>query len=500
METLGKLRRRHLVKGESISAIARDTQLSRHTVRKYVAAESGELRYRRKHQPFPQLGPFRETLTTWLEVESQRPVRERRTAMRLFEALRREGYGGGYDSVRRFVKRWKKAQRPSVTQAFVPLAFAPGAKYQFDWSHERVELSGVLQTVKVAHFRLCYSRRPFVVAYPRETQEMVFDAHNRAFAAWGGVPLAGIYDNPRTLVDAILVGKERQFNRRFLALMNHYLVEPIACTPAAGWEKGQVENQVGTLREWLFTPRLQFAHFADLNAWLARRCQELEQRPHPEQKDRTIGQLFAEERTGLRPFTAAFDGYVEHPLRVSSTCLVNYDRNRYSVPAAYAGKPVSLRAYAERIQIVADERVVADHPRGFGRGQSLFNPWHYLPILERKPGALRDGAPFQQWDLPTAIRQVQARLMKQPRGDKAFVELLLAGRQHGLEPLEVACALALEQGTVSAAVVLNHLHRLVSPSPPPPLPTPERLRLTLEPQADCARYDRLRPTEVRHAH
>jgi hypothetical protein len=387
-----------------------------------------------------------------------------------------------------------------VTQAFVPLAFAPGAQYQFDWSHEPVELGGVLQTVKVAHFRLCYSRRPFIVAYPRETQERVFDAHNRAFAAWGGVPLAGIYDNPKTLVDAILVGKERQFNRRFLALMNHYLIEPIACTPAAGWEKGQVENQVGTLREWLFTPRLQFAHVEELNAWLARRCQALEQRPHPDQKDRTIGQLFAEERAYRRPFTAAFEGYVEHTLRVSSTGLVNDDRNRYSVPAAWAGKPVSLRAYAERIQIVADEQVLADPPRGFGRGQSIFNPWHYLPILERKPGALREGAPFQQWDLPGAIRRVQERLMQQPSGDKAFVELLLAGRQPGLEPLDVACALALKHGTVTAAGVLNHLHRLVSPSLPPPLPTPERLRLTLEPQADCARYDRLRPTGVRPAH
>ena len=354
METLGKLRRRHLVKGESISAIARDTHLSRQTVRKYLAARD-EPRYIRKHQPFPQLGPFRETLTAWLEGDRQRPVRERRTAMRLFNALRQEGYRGGYDSVRRFVKRWKKSQRPAVTQAFVPLAFAPGAKYQFDWSHEVVELGGVLQTVKVAHFRLCYSRRSFVAAYPRETQEMVFDAHNRAFAAWGGVPLAGIYDNPKTVVDVILAGKARQFNRRFLALMNHYLIEPIACTPAAGWEKGQVENQVGTLRDWLFTPRLQFACWEDLNVWLARRCQELEQRPHPDQLDRTIGELFAEERAQLRPFTAAFDGYVEHTVRASSTCLVNYDRNRYSVPAAYAGKLVSVRAYAERIQVVADE-------------------------------------------------------------------------------------------------------------------------------------------------
>lgn len=194
METLCKLRRRHLVKGESISALARDTHLSRNPVRKYVSAQSAEPRYVRKQQPLPRLGAFRETLTAWLETERRRPVREQRTAMRLFEALRKEGYRGGYDSVRRFVKRWKKAQRPAVAQAFVPLAFAPRAKYQFDWSHEGVELGGVLQRVKVAQFRLCYSRHSFVVAYPRETQEMVFDAHNRAFAFWGGVPLAGIPD------------------------------------------------------------------------------------------------------------------------------------------------------------------------------------------------------------------------------------------------------------------------------------------------------------------
>jgi hypothetical protein len=142
--------------------------------------------------------------------------------------------------------------------------------------------------------------------------------------------------------------------------------------------------------------------------------------------------------------------------------------------------------------VVADQQVLADHPRCFGRGQSLFDPWHYLEVLERKPGALRDGAPFQQWALPEALRRVQARLMKQPGGDKACVELLLAGRQHGLEPLEVACEWALEQGTTAVAVVLNHLHRLLSPRPPETLPTPERLNLTLEPKADCTRYDRLR--------
>jgi hypothetical protein len=257
-------------------------------------------------------------------------------------------------------------------------------------------LGGVVQTVKVAHFRLCYSRRMFLAAFPRETQEMVFEAHNRAFAHFGGVPLAGVYDNPKPIVTTVFTGKETEFNRRFLALMNHYLIEPIACTPASGWEKGQVENQVGNVREWLFTPRLEFADFAELNAWLEQRCQVLAQRFHPEQSDRRIAEVFEEERPLLRPFTAAFDGYFEQAMRVSPTCLVDYDRNRYSVPAKHAGKTASLRAYADRIRAVAEDRAVAEPPRNFGLGQLVFDPWHYLPVLERKPGALRDGAPFRQ--------------------------------------------------------------------------------------------------------
>jgi transposase len=300
--------------------------------------------------------------------------------------LQAEGYRGAYDSVQRCVKQWKACQtRPAIKDAFVPLMFAPGEVGQFDWSHEHVEIDGVMQTIKVAHFRLAYSRQMFVVAYPRETQEMVLDAHNRAFAFFGGVPVRMVYDNLKAVVDAILVGKERQFNRRFLALANHYLFEPVACTPASGREKGQVENQVGNVREWLFTPLARFASFAALNDWLAIRCRELAARKHPAEPGRTIAECFAQEGPHLRAITAAFDGDVEQMLRVSSTCLVRVDRNRYSVPADHAGKAVSVRLSAVRVRIVAEGRVIAEHDRRFGRDQLICDPWHYLPVLEKKP-------------------------------------------------------------------------------------------------------------------
>ncbi|MCB6185165.1 hypothetical protein LIN78_16580 [Leeia sp. TBRC 13508] len=320
---------------------------------------------------------------------------------------------------------------------------------------------------------------------------MLFDAHNRAFAFFGGVPKQMVYDNLKAVVQTILIGKERQFNPRFMALANHYLFEPVACTPASGWEKGQVENQVGNIREWLFTPRPRFACLTDLNDWLALRCRELASRRHPTE-ERPIAEVFAEERSALRAVVAPFDGYLEEMLRVSSTCLVRVDYNRYSVPAEFAGKAVSVRLAAYRLRIVHDMQIIAEHPRQFGRNHLICAPWHYLPVLAKKPGALRHGVPFIEWDLPIPIRHVRDRLLKQPKGDRAFFELLQLAREAGMEPLQVACELSLEAGIVTGAIVMNELRRLLTPPQPEVISLPEQLRLRSEPLADCARYDVLR--------
>lgn len=497
MDIIFEIRRRHLVQKQSISAISRDMGISRPTVRKHLLSDK-EPKYQRKQPPAPILGEFEASLRQWLEQESSLPRQRRRTAQRLFEGLQVIGYTGAYDSVQRFVKRWKLLHNgPKPTEAFVPLAFKPADACQFDWSQEHVEIAGVLQTIKVAHFRLAYSRQMFVVAYPREMQEMVLDAHCRAFQYFGGVPTRVIYDNLKTVVDAVLVGKERQFNRRFLALANHYLFEPVACTPASGWEKGQVENQVGNVREWLFTPLARFSSFDTLNQWLETRCTELANRNHPTQTTRSIAACFTDEQPLLRPIAAPFDGYVEQMLRVSSTCLVRADRNRYSVPARFAGQAVSLRLSANQVRVVAQGELIASHPRVFGRDQLICDPWHYLPVLACKPGALRDGAPFIHWALPESVLRVQERILKQTKGDSAFVELLLLAGETGLEALDMACELTLQGGIVSAAIVMNELRRLIAPTPPKTLlQLPDGILLTQEPQANCARYDSLRRVYV----
>ena len=492
MDFIAEIRRRHFISGESISSIALSLNLSRTTVRKHLQTLE-EPTYQRKIQSFPKLGEFQDQLKQWLDTESRLPKKQRRTAQRLFEGLQAEGYRGAYDSVQRYVKHWKFdcKHTPAATKAFIPLAFPPGETCQFDWSEELVELGGIARKIKVGHFRLSYSRKMFVVAYPCETQEMVLDAHNKAFAFFGGVPLRVVYDNLKTVVDTVFVGKERKFNRRFLTLANHYLFEPVACTPAAGWEKGQVENQVGNIREWLFTPKVRFADFKALNDWLEKRCEELAGRQHPTEKTRTIADCFGDEQALLRPITAQFDGYVEHLLRVSSTCLVRLDRNHYSVPASWVGKVVSVRVNADSLRIVADGGIIAGHARCFGRDRFIFDPWHYLPVLEKKPGALRHGAPFQNWDLPVSIQTVRDRLLKQPKGDKAFVDILLMAKEAGLAAMETACELTLETGVINASVVINELRRLLEPPRTKPLNIAEGLSLLVEPTADCSRYDSL---------
>jgi transposase len=493
VETIGRIRREHSVKGKAIKEIARELKLSRNTVRKVLRSGATSFEYMRTVQPRPKLGVWHGDLDRMLSDNEARATRERLTLIRIFEDLRGLGYQGSYDAVRRYARKWRAAHGAATAQAYVPLSFAPGEAYQFDWSHEVVLIDGATVTVKVAHVRLCHSRMLFVRAYPRESQEMVFDAHARAFAFFKGACTRGIYDNMKTAVEAVFLGKERQFNRRFLRMCGHYLVEPVACTPAAGWEKGQVENQVGLVRERFFAPRLRVTSYEELNAWLLDRCiAYAKAHKHPELTDRTIWQAFEAERPKLVPISGPFDGFHATQASVSKTCLVRFDNNKYSVSSRAVGRPVEIQAYADRVVIRQDGAIVGEHRRRFGRGETVYDPWHYVPVLARKPGALRNGAPFKDWPLPASLERVRRKLQGVDDGDRQMVKILSAVLSDGLAAVEAACAAALADGVHSADVVLNILSRRREPDPVPTILTPEALRLRHLPVADCARYDQLR--------
>jgi len=322
---------------------------------------------------------------------------------------------------------------------------------------------------------------------------MGFLAHDRAFAFFKGACRRGIYDNMKTAVETIFVGKERAYNRRFVQMCGHYLVDPVACTPASGWEKGQVENQVGVVRERFFTPRLRVKSYDELNGWLLDQCVAYAKaHPHPEFKDRTVWQAFEAERPSLVPYGGRFDGFHAVPASVSKTCLVRFDNNKYSVQASAVGRPVEVRAYAERIELRQDGRIVGEHRRSFGRDKAVFDPWHYVPVLARKPGALRNGAPFKDWVLPSGLERVRRKLIGVGDGDRQMVAILTTVLSDGLPAVEAACNEALLENVHSADVILNILARRRETVVPITIMTPDALQLRHEPVADCARYDSLR--------
>jgi hypothetical protein len=325
----------------------------------------------------------------------------------------------------------------------------------------------------------------------------MFDAHVHGFRVFGGVPGCGIYDNMRTAVDRVGRGKERQVNARFLAMASHDVFAPEFCNPAAGWEKGQVEKNVQDSGHRLWQPMPDFPDLAALNVWRERRCQELwHEIPHGALPG-SVADVWAEERATLMQLPPAFDGFVENSKRVSPTCLISFERNRYSIPASFANRPVSLRVYPDRLVVAAESNILCEHVRVIQRShklpsQTIYDWRHYLAVVQRKPGALRNGAPFLE--LPPAFRQLQDHMLRKPGGDREMVDILARVLHHDEQAVLTAVELALAEGVPTKTPVLNLLHRLVDGKVVggPPLDTPQALILRREPKANVERYDGLR--------
>jgi hypothetical protein len=390
----------------------------------------------------------------------------------------------------------------------VPLAFQPGEAFQFDWSEDWAVLGGERTRLQVAHVKLSHSRAFIVRAYLLQTHEMLFDAHLHAFRVLGGVPRRGIYDNMKTAVDRVGSGKERQVNARFMAMASHYMFDAEFCNPASGWEKGQVEKNVQDARHRLWQVMPSFADREALNLWLEQRCVALwHQTPHGVLPG-TIADIWAIEQAGLMKPQRPFDGFVEHTKRVSPTCLVHMERNRYSVPASFANRPVSVRVYPDRIVVAAEGQILCEHRRIIARshhlpGQTVYDWRHYLAVIQRKPGALRNGAPFAE--LPDAFKRLQQHLLRKPGGDREMVEILALVLHHDEQAVLCAVELALEAGVPTKTHILNILYRLVDSKPTSTVAvsSPQALTVSLEPQANVERYDALRGVPgtpgVRHA-
>jgi transposase len=507
MALLSVIRRWHFREERSIRDISRVTGLSRNTVRKYLRLDGVEPKFKTPDRP-SKLDPFADRLAAWLKTEANKPRKQKRTLKQLHADLMSLGYDGSYNRVAAFAREWRAdRQRELQTSGrgtFVPLVFEPGEAFQFDWSEDWAIIGNERTKLQVAHTKLSYSRAFIVRAYLLQTHEMLFDAHNHAFRVFGGIPRRGIYDNMKTAIDKVGRGKERDVNVRFMAMASHYLFEPEFCNPASGWEKGQVEKNVQDARHRLWQPVPRFPTLEALNDWLESRCRELWAKTAHGQMRGTVADIWAEEARSLMPVSRQFDGFVEYTKRVTPTCLVHLERNRYSVPASFANRPVSLRVYPDRVVIAAEGLIVCEHGRIIDRshdrpGQTVYDWRHYLAVVQRKPGALRNGAPFTE--LPDAFRTLQQYLLKKPGGDREMVDILALVLQHDEQAVLSAVEMALQAKVMTKTHILNLLHRLVDGKSftPPTISAPQALTLNNEPKANVERYDALRKTEVRHA-
>ena len=504
MDMIGKIRRMHRRDKKTKREISRATGLSRNTVAKWLdEAQPVEPKYRREAAKATKLSAHEAELKQALKADAKRPKKERRTAKALFTQIKAAGYEGGYTRVTDFIRKWRQGEgQQAACKAFVPLTFELGEAFQFDWSEDGLLVGGVYYRMQVSHMKLCASGAFWLVAYPSQGHEMLFDAHTRSFAALGGVARRGIYDNMKTAVDKVKKGKGRIVNERFATMCAHYLYDPDFCNVASGWEKGVVEKNVQDSRRriWIEAGTKRFGSFVELNAWLAERCRSIwAETAHPEHKQFTLAEMLDLEREHLMSMPEPFDGYVENPARVSSTCLVNVARNKYSVPCEWAGQMVSTRLYPSRVDVVAQDAIVASHTRLTNRAQISYDWQHYIDLVQRKPGALRNGTPFM--DLPPALLKLRQSLMRHVGGDRVMAQVLAVVPQSGLDAVLVAVEVLLEGATPNGGISVEHVRNVLArlSSPPMPQQAETSLQLSEVPLANTARYDDLRSSvEVTH--
>jgi transposase len=412
VEIYGRVRRAVRVEGRSQRAVAVEFGLSRETVRKMLefAVPPG---YRRQ-QPVrrPKLGPWIGVIDAILDDDRQRPSKQRHTAKRIFDRLREEHqFTGGYTIVKDYVHTATLRSQ----EMFVPLMHPPG-EAQADFGEALVVIAGVEQKAHYLAMDLPHSDDCFVIAFPAETTEAFLEGHVQAFAYFGGVPTRILYDNTKIAVARILGGEERQRTRAFSELQSYYLFADKFGRPARGNDKGKVEGIVGYSRRNFMVPIPRASSWDELNAQLAERCRDRRQRRLRGHRE-TIGERFERDRAAMLPLPAApYEACEKISARVSSLSLVRYRTNDYSVPTQYGHRQVWVKGYVHQVVIACGSEIVAKHVRSYERETVVFDPLHYLALLEQKTRALDQAAPLAGWQLPECFAQLrrllEARLRK----------------------------------------------------------------------------------------
>jgi transposase len=484
VDLYSRVRRACHVEGMSKSAAARLFGIDRKTVAKMLK-HSVPPGYRRLGPPVrPKLDPFIPIIDRILEEDKGVLKKQRHTAKRIFERLREEhGFAGGITIVTDYVREKKRRTR----EVFVPLVHPPGHA-QVDFGEALGEIGGVVRKLHYFAMALPHSDAFFIKAYPAETTEAFCDGHVSAFAFFGGVPLSILYDNTNLAVARILGDGTRQRTRAFSELQSHYLFEDRFGRPGKGNDKGHVEGVIGLGRRNFLVPMPRFESFEALNVSLEEQClkrQDAVLRGHGE----TIGERLMRDLDALMALPPApYDACEKLSTRATSISMVRYRGSDYSVPVAYAHHEVQVRGYVDAVVIGCGTEIIARHRRSYDRADMVFDPMHFLPLLEQKIGALDQAAPLQGWELPgefaTLRRLLEARMGKQ--GKREYVQVLRLLETFEISHVHGAVRQALDLGAIGYDAVKHLVLCRIERRPP-------RLDLDVYPYLPRARVETTKP-------
>jgi transposase len=461
-----RIRRAYFLERKSIREIARELNHSRETVKKAIESAEPDEYTLQQPRPAPVLGAYQACIDELLAESARLPRKQQYTGHKIYEQLQKEGYIGSESGVRRYIGQ--RQREGKKRQVFIPLEFDPGTDGQVDWAEAEAIIAGELLTVHLFLMRLCYSRKLFVRAFPGEKQEAFFEGHELAFHHFGGVPHRLSYDNLKAAVKRILEGRNRQEQDKFTAFRSHYLFESRFCTPGQGHEKGRVEDGVGFARRNFLVPPPRVDSFEQLNEHLLASCLADDRRKIDRQPV-TIGQAWEQEKTHLLLLPKHdFDYGIPHSVVLNGYSQVEFETNRYSVPAERAYRNLLLKAYPFRVDILFFKEVIASHPRCYGHKQDILDPLHYLPLLEQRPGAFEHAQPIRRWreKWPPVYERFLKRLQEQGHnghGIREFIRVLDLHRTHPDHLVAQAMEQALQYGCVHADGVMLCLHQLLNP-------------------------------------
>jgi len=460
------IRREYFIKRKSVRQIARELKYSRKTVRKAIRDPGIPSYTRKKPTAKPVMGPYLPIIKQWLEEDRSRPVKQRHTAKRIYDRLKEEyGFMGSERGVRREVSILKE----KIPDSHVPQTYQPADGATFDFGEAQVVMDGQERKVHLACMRLDYSSKFFVCALPTERREGLFESHINAFQYLEGIPHRIRYDNMKLAVQKILKGRNREEQALWVSFRSHFLFEADYCNPGKGQEKGSIENLVGYVRRNFLVPMPEVKDFNQLNTFLLECCER-----DAAQRKRfgsTVHELWLEEKGRLRPLPEKMpQACVPVFAKVNRRQMVRFSNNWYSVPPQYVGKIVTVKAFVFQVTIALKETVIAVHERSYDRDEEVLDPFHYLPVLLRKPGAFERATPIVKWPLPPAYDMYRRRLKERhegSRGIKEYIRVLMLLKDHTVDDVTAAVEKALSYGIHSYDGVINLLYQIQQPATEP---------------------------------